>query len=146
MTDYPKLAGSDRFQPADFVINRYVAQVPVDTTLADVLHPQYFESHLNRLRPLMEIAVISEDQALDAVIRVVSVGKTMAKCRVLHVYCEPEPIEGAEVAPVSTPFVEWAGPQHKWRVIHGGNIIDHGFTTKEEAQIAADAYVAKMNG
>lgn len=138
-----KLVGSDRFQPADFLIGRYVAKVPAGTKLEEVLHPQYFENHLDRMRSLMEVIVISDDGALDARLRVMTVTKTTARMRVLEVFSGEEP-EAPKVE-AETVTVGWGGPNHKWRVLHGKNIIETGFISEEEAKGHAAKYLASIN-
>lgn len=61
----PKLGGRDRFQPADFSIQRFAAKVPAEITLKDVLHPEFFSNHLDKMKPGMEITVLSDDNKLD---------------------------------------------------------------------------------
>ena len=140
----PKLKGDDRFAQSDFKIGRYAAMVPTGTDLDDVLHPEYFQNHLARLRPGMEVNVLSDDFALDCDLRVLTVTKTTAKMRVLRVYSEATAPKAAMTP--SGVEVNWGGPNHKWRVVHAGEVIDHGFATKEEAEAAAEAYMAKVAG
>lgn len=140
-----KLVGSDRFQPADFLIGRYVAKVPVGTTLEEVLHPKYFENHLNIIRRGMEITVLSDDFSLDARIRVLSVTKTTTTCRILEDYSS----KAATVTKMSAEEqgeikVTWGGPKHMHRVMHGTDIVAHGFATKEEAEAELEKYVASI--
>lgn len=139
-----KLVGSDRFQPSDFLIGRYTAKVPAGTTLEEVLHPQYFENHLSRMRSLMEITVISDDGSLDARLRVLTITKTTAKLRVLDVYSGEEPAVQQRVDSGDV-VAGWGGPNHKWRVMHGKNIIDTGFATEEEAKARAAEYLSSIN-
>lgn len=139
----PKLSGG-RFQPADFSIGRYAAMVPAQTTLSDVLHPEYFQNHLASLRPGMEVSVLSDDFALDCRLRVLTVTKTTVKFRTLDVHAgeraEPKPAEITEVK------VGFGGPNHKWRFVHAGQVIKFGFATEAEAQVAADEYLETLKG
>ncbi|AXV15118.1 hypothetical protein CYG48_05035 [Neorhizobium sp. SOG26] len=91
----PKLGGGDRFQPADFSIQRFAAKVPVGTTLEDVMNPEYFSNHLDRMKPGMEITVLSEDNTLDVRLRVLSITKTTATLRVLDDYSTAEETNSA---------------------------------------------------
>lgn len=151
----PKLGGGDRFQPADFSVQRYAAKVPADTSLKDVLHPEYFANHLDRMKPGMEITVLSDDNKLDARLRVLSVTKTTASLRVLDDYSGSEETntKGARASSesdgkvsISDITVSHGGPHHKWRFIHGGKVIEHGFGSEADAKAAADKYVEKANG
>jgi hypothetical protein len=140
----PKLKGDDRFAQSDYKIGRYAARVPSGTTLAEVLHPEYFQNHLARIREGMEINVLSDDFSLDCDLRVLTVTKTTAKMRVIRNYSEASAPK-VKAAP-SEVEVGWAGPNHKWRFVHAGQVIEHGFSTEEEARSAADKYTAKIAG
>lgn len=141
-----RLGGGDRFQPADFSLSRYAAKVPSGTTLKDFLHPEYLSNHLDRLKPGMEIVVLSDDFALDARLRVLTVSKSTAKLRVMAVYAGEHDAEddnqAVELGDVKVTF----GGAHKWRFLHGDKVIEHGFSTKEEAEDAALRYIDKING
>ena len=86
----PKLGGRDRFQPADFSIQRFAAKVPAEITLKDVLHPEFFSNHLDKMKSGMEITVLSDDNKLDVRLRVLSVTSSTASLRVLDDYSQAE--------------------------------------------------------
>lgn len=146
MTQVLKLA-DHRFSQADYFIHRYAANVPVGTTIEDVLHPEFFGNCLDRIRPGMEITVLSEDFKLDARLRVLSTSKTTAKLRVLSIYHEAS-ADALDLPKVTIEgvVVNWGGPNHKWRVLHAGTVVKHGFSTEGEANEAADQYAAQANG
>lgn len=146
MTDKtPKLGGGARFQPSDFTVARYVAHVPSETTMKDVLHPDYFQNHLDRLKPGMEITVISDDLALDVKLRCLTVTKVTAAFRVLDVYAgDYDPEDKAPTRNANEIEVNWGG-QHKWRIVHRGEVLEKGFATKEDAE-AAKASLLETNG
>lgn len=145
MVQIQKLGGSgSRFNQSDYLIGRYAARVPNGTSLEDVLHPEYWQNHLASLRPGMEINVLSDDLALDCDLRVLTVTKTTAKVRVTRAFSEKNaPKVKVELTGIE---VNWGGPQHKWRVIHAGEVVEKGFGTQEEADEAAKAYQAKVTG
>lgn len=143
MTKTPKLSGRTRFQPADFNVLRFAAVVPSGTTMADITDPEYFANHLDRMKPGMEITVLSDDYSLDAVLRVLTVSKTTSNVRVLNVYAEPDEATDADDQDKAVK-ASWGGPNQKWRVTHGENVVKQGFATKEEAQTAADEYATEI--
>lgn len=148
MTDIVKLSDT-RFTPSDYVIHRYAANVPSGTTLEDILHPEYFGNCLSHMRPGMEILVLSEDFELDARLRVLTTSKTTAKLRILDIYAGAgDDAEETETPKVSMDGIEvnFGGPNHKWRFLHAGTVVEHGFVTQGEAQEAAEKYVAQANG
>ncbi|SCW39060.1 hypothetical protein SAMN02927900_01293 [Rhizobium mongolense subsp. loessense] len=144
MTSVQKLAGH-RFMQADYLIGRYAATVPAETTLEDVTHPEFFANHLSSFRAGMVINVISDDHKLDCDLRVLTVTKTSAKVRVLRVFDEKTAPKVAE-AKISDPIISHGGPAHKWRFIHNGEIVQHGFDTKEAAERAAGKYIELLKG
>jgi hypothetical protein len=146
MSQLQKLGGGgNRFNQSDYLIGRYAAKVPVGTSLDDVLHPEYWQNHLSSLRPGMEINVLSDDLALDCDLRVLTVTKTTAKMRATRVYSNKG--EPKVAAPkLSGIEVGWGGPNHKWRFVHAGDVIQHGFGTEDEAKAAASEYEARIAG
>jgi hypothetical protein len=145
MTQFQKLGGGgNRFNQSDYLIGRYAARVPVGTTIEDILHPEFWQNHLSSLRPGMEINVLGDDLVLDCDLRVLTVTKTTAKMRVIRSFdAASAPKVKSEVSGIE---VKWAGPNHKFRFVHAGQVIEHGFATEEEAQEAADKYLAKIAG
>lgn len=142
----PKLGGGPRFQPADFTVARYVAHVPSDTTMKDVLHPDYFQNHLDRLKPGMEVCILSDDFSLDARLRCLTITKVTATFRILDVYAgEYDPEDKALTGETDEIEVNFGGPQHKWRLVHRGEVIEKGFATKEDAE-KARATLLETNG
>lgn len=136
--------GAARFHQADYVFGRYGAKVPTGTTLADVMHPEYFQNHLSSLRPAMMINVVSDDMALDCDLRVETVTKTTARLRVLRAYeAKKAPKVEFDTSEIS---VGWAGPQHKWRVVHAGEVVSKGHGTEDEAKEAAAKYEQQIKG
>lgn len=143
MTKVQKLGGgANCFHQADYLIGRYAAKAPVGTTLEDVLHPEYFQNHISSLRPGMMITVVSDDFELDCDLRVLTVTKTTAKMRVIRTLDKAAtPKAKADVSGVK---VRHAGPYHKYRIEHAGEVIQHGFATEEEALAAAEKYKARI--
>lgn len=143
MTKHVKLSGG-RFLASDFIIGRYAAKVPAGTTLEDVMHPEYFQNELNVLRQGMVINVLSEDFELDCDLRVLTVSKTTATVRLLRLHEGDAP--STDIADISEAAVTWGGPNHKWRFLHNGVVIEHGFATEEDAKDAAAQYLAALKG
>lgn len=144
MTTSHKLAGH-RFAQADYSIGRYAATVPAETTLEDVIHPEYFNNHLYAFRPGMTIDVLSDDHKLDCTLRVLSVTKTAAQVRVIRLFDEAAAPK-VEKGEVSRPKVNHGGSAQNWRFLHDGKVIQHGFDSKAEAEKAADKYYELLKG
>lgn len=143
MQNIQKLSGG-RFNQSDYLIGRYAARVPSGTTMDDVLHPEYWQNHLAQMKPGMEINVLSDDFALDCDLRVLTVTKTTTKMRVLRHTGDVS--VAAKPGDVSAIEVNWGGPQHKWRFIHAGEVIEKGFSSESEAKEAANKYEEMIKG
>lgn len=119
------------------------AEVPAGTTLDDVLTPEYWANHTQRLKRGAVIEILSEDSALDCELRVLKVGPTFAHVRLLRNY-----IESAAPA-VSTGLhedvkVSFGGKQDRWRITHRDAVVQSGMETKAEAEKAAEEYKLKI--
>lgn len=128
-----------RFQLFDYHIRRFVAQVPENTTLKEVMHPEYFANVMRELLPGKTIVhVISDDLELRADIFLIARNETTVEWEVNHVYSEPGKKNDRTDLSKATPFeVNWGGPQHKWRVLHDGKIVETGFESKSVAEARA---------
>lgn len=119
------------------------AEVPAGTTLDDVLTPEYWANHTQRLKRGAVIEILSEDSALDCELRVLKVGPTFAHVRLLRNYIE-------SAAPtVSTGLhedvkVSFGGKQDRWRITHRDAVVQSGMETKAEAEKAAEEYKLKI--
>jgi hypothetical protein len=122
------------------------AKVPEGTTLEDVTTPTFWVNHVYRLKPGAMIEVIGEDNSLDCDLRVLEVGPTYAKVRVLRHYVEREVAKKANPAPAVDDGVkhEYANKTDRWRVVHNGEVIKSGFGTEADAAKAADEYRSKI--
>lgn len=121
------------------------ARVPPGTTIEDLLTPSYWVNHAYRLKPGALIEVLSEDNLMDCELRVLEVGPTYAKVRLLRNY-----VEKAAAKPAFDPAAmegvkhEFANKNDKWRVVHNGEVIKSGFGTEAEAIKAAEEYRSKL--
>ena len=121
------------------------AEVPVGTTLDDVLTPEYWANHTQRLKRGAVIEILSEDSALDCELRVLKVGPTYAHVRLLRNY-----VENTTANPVSSGLhedvkVSFGGKQDRWRIIHRDAVVQAGMETKAEAEKAAEEYKLKIS-
>lgn len=125
-----------RMKPADYIIPRHGARVPVGTTLNEVLAPEYFLNYEGRLEEGAEISVVADDFSLDARIRVISISPVRIVSRVLDVYAKPDEKGEAETA-VEGIEVKYRG-RAQWSILKDGEVIQDKITTKEEAQELAE--------
>lgn len=121
------------------------ASVPAGTTLEDVLTPGYWANHAYRLKRGAVIEILSEDNLLDCELRVLEVGPTYAKVRLLRNYVA-EDVKATPKKPTPEEDIEvnYGGKQDRWRVIHRGHVVKSGFETIFEANKAAEEYRTKL--
>lgn len=148
MADFKKLGGGC-VEPHDYICHRLAAKVPVGTTLEDILHPQYFQNYLPDFKWGTMISVVSANLELDVLVRVVETTQTTAKLRVLAVYNDPNDSKAnaavnkraqdaqKKAGQAEDYTVKWGGA-HKFRVMHGKDIIKTGYDSQEAAQEEAD--------
>lgn len=127
-----------RFVLADHHLRRFCANPIEGTSLEDVLDPTYFRNVLHSLIPgRTMITVLSEDMSLFAELLVLEVTKTTATTRVINVYWEPGDQKIHRQSVLKTVLddysITWGGPHHKHRILHGKNVVQTGFTSKEAA-------------
>lgn len=121
------------------------AKVPAGTVLADVTEPTYWANHAFRLKPGAIIEVIAEDNSLDCDLRVLEIGATFAKVRVIRNYVEPAVSKKTVPKEFSDDVsVDYGGKQDRWRVVHKGEVIKAGLPTESEAAKAAEDYRSKI--
>lgn len=143
----PLVLSGRQFVMADFEFARFGVRVPAGTTLKQILAPEYFRNHAQRLKPGTRIEVVSDDNSLDADLRVLRVTNTSVSCYPLRVHEEAQKgaktndKKGKPEVLSNGVTVEWGGPNHKHRIMHAGEIVQHGFAQKGEAVAAAKAYI-----
>lgn len=123
--------------------NVFLAAAEPGTTLEDVTAPGYWAHHVSRLRPGSIIEVLSEDNVLDCELRVLEVGPTFAKVRVLRNFVA-EAVPKVERSVPDDIKVDYAGKVEKWRVVHKDTIVKTGHGSREEAEKFAEEYRAKF--
>lgn len=120
------------------------AKVPPGTTLEDVTEPTYWANHAFRLKPGAVIEVIAEDSSLDCELRVLEIGATYAKVRVLRNYVDVAVTRKAPNEAIEEVSVDYGGKSDRWRVVHRGEVIKSGLSTEADANKAAEEYRSKI--
>jgi hypothetical protein len=120
------------------------AEPPAGTTLEDVLNPEYWANHTQRLKRGAVIEVLSEDSLLDCDLRVLKVGPTYAHVRLLRNYVESASVSAPSVLHEDVK-VSFGGKQDRWRIIHRDAVVQSGMETKAEAEKAAEEYKLKIS-
>ena len=133
----------------DYGLGRWYCPVPAGTLLKHVLHPYFFKAELKRLKPGQLVTVISEDYELEVQVRILRVEIAEIKVRVCSIVAEPghdhtHPSERAarkEIGKLDQYWVDFGGQSHKFRVMLGDVVVEHGFATRGEAEKRRDQYI-----
>lgn len=140
-----KVLKATAMEHSHYVRIQMTAHVPPGTTIDDVTEPGYWALHAHRLKPGATIEVMSEDNTLDCDLRVLEVGPTFAKVRVLRHFTDAAPAK----KPVAEKYndevtVDYGGKNDRWRVLHRGEVIKSGLATEAAAADAAKEYCSKL--
>lgn len=114
-------------------IQRWVATVPADTLLDDVLKPDFWVHDAKKVYPGASILVMPEGGDWEAELRVRSAGPRHLAVGLLYhkVWAEV-----AEERDADTLFaVNWGGPAQKYRIIRKSDstVVEANFVTKADA-------------
>jgi len=124
----------------DYATGWYSLFPPPGVTREHVVDPNYWVHIASRLKANDRIEVVAEDGSLDMDLRVIavdpSVQKLWAQVRVLRSY-EAEAVAEKPAVDTGGYRYEWAGPVHRWRVMFGDELVEHGHPDKAAAIDAA---------
>jgi hypothetical protein len=136
------LRGS-RFGLAEHKINHFAVEADADTTVEDLLRPEYWANVAPNLRPHGgdEITVICEDMSFRAHLWVVNAGHTWANVQLIGepIILKAQEAKEISVAEDSRVFVQWRGPHDRWcvmrREMDGTKTkIKVGLSSREDAE------------
>jgi len=123
---------------ASYATVHFSVRIPSDHTKEDVLSDRYFQGYYSKLKEGCVITVISDDYSVDMDLRVTKVTPVEIAVKILRDSSEGEHLS-VKVGDVS---VGWGGPHHRFRLILDGEVLQHGFETKDQAISAAKALEA----
>lgn len=155
----PKALGANMLNRADIVRGNFIAIVPSDTTLDEVLTPAFWANHIPALtRPFARIEVIREDGTMDLDLRVLSVAPGMATVRMLRGMKDDQNLGVAQADSAEAPGVDLSLPdgyktafqpqgQNRGHLVRlpNGDILTQGQPTKAAAAAIARAHFAKAS-
>ena len=126
----------ERFHLAEHYRQDYVAVVPQGITPENIEKSDYWSVVVNIMRPGGRIEVEGEDGSWSADCKILLVGPTWAKVKVLHVY-RYETGETPKDAPLDYR-VYWRGRHHRWAVqrMSDGEIIKNNLGSQSLAEDA----------
>ena len=119
-----------RIKLADYTRSRYAVIMPHGYTKDEILGEGFFSLYDNTLKRLDAIDIISEDGVMILELIVSHVAKNRV---VVALVADKSLKESTKAASKGSMSVEWGGPNHKHRIVSNGNVLEHGFGTKEIA-------------
>lgn len=142
----PSAILSNQIESADFVRGTHVARPARGVPAAALLDPAFWAHVSQRFTIGDRIEVLPVDSAYDLDLRVIEVGRTWARVRVLRSWPDAA-LVGATAPALERPglaalgdglVVEWGGPSHKYRIVRKTDraVIQHGFVSEADAQAA----------
>lgn len=133
-----------RFKAAEYQRQIYVVNPELGTMPEDLLRPEYWAHVGQQLKPFDRIEARAEDGGWFAEYLVVTAGRGFAQLSLLM----SKSLEEAVDMPVGSSAykVEWAGPQHQYRVrrLSDNQVLKHGCQSKAEAERWLGEHVKAM--
>lgn len=129
----PKMLAESNFRLAQYVTNRWSVTLD-DATPYDRLFEADYWAHVGRKMQIGDIVEVhAENGTWFAELYVVGAHRLAAKVvemRKIDLAAAPE------VSTVASPLsVKWRGPNGKWSVMRGNDVMQSGFQTAEEAEM-----------
>lgn len=140
---------SSRLGATEHKRNSWRCTLETGTTVAELLHPQFFVN-ITCLRPGDMIEAVRDDASGMAILLVREASRTSVKVGLVHVIDFAEQDERLEAAIAASAegdqFRAEFNLEHKWRVVRvsDGAVIDQGLATEGEARKAIANHIKTL--
>ena len=116
--------------PVEYARTEYFITVSPDTTVSDVLNPEFYAHISNRLRVGDMIELRAEDLSNIYTVLVLRAERTQASVSLIQHIIVPLPGRSQ-----SAHSIRWAGPKVKFRIVRDVDkvVVQEGFATAPEA-------------
>jgi len=140
-------SGSNAFQLATLVENRFMVQIPRNDNLDDICKPSYWAHHAVRVPPKALLTCIHQDLLWEADLRVLEAGRNYLRVAVVrHVEYDVQALGKAEIEKLKDQHKIDSNGQNGWRVIDpDGTVLFAGLATRADAERALDNHLGTMN-
>ncbi len=136
---------SKDFQDVYFMNKAWRCTVPNGVTLDEILAPAFWANVGFKLSRFDRIEVLSEDGYFDCELRVIDARRTDAVVKLIRAPLDVAPLPVADAGEKDLPRVQWAGPQHKFRVLdEAGAVYADNIASKDEANDKLAEYRARV--
>lgn len=145
---------ADNFKPlgakhmkasAEYERAAYFVEVPAGTPMEHILTPEYWRHHAILLKRNDIIEVVSVDDRIDCLLRVLATDVGAARVRLVSMWKpgkdDPKGLSLTEKS-LRIEFVDVDGVA--WRVMNGKDIVSQGHKTENAAKKAASDYLEKV--
>lgn len=130
----PKMLAESNFRLAQYVTNRWSVTLDDATPYGRVFEPDYWSNVARKLQIGDIVELHAESGSWFAELYVVGAHRLAAKVVELR---KVDLASSPEVSDLASPLsVKWRGPNGKWAVMRGNDVMQSGFQTQEEAEVA----------
>jgi hypothetical protein len=130
MTEEKTVRKPTTIEQAEFSRNVWFVKPETTVTIEDMLKPDFW-AHISRnMKSGDRIEVLPEDKHYFAEFFIMAASTNWAKVILMR---KVDLVKDNEDSEVSGFIVKWAGPNDKWRVQNGNDVISKGHEDKETA-------------
>lgn len=130
----PKMLAESNFKQAAYRTNRWSVTLPVEVPFDRVFDTDYWSHVARNIRIGDIIEVHAEDTTFFAELYVVAAHRLAAKVVLLR---KVDLVGKNEIAPLpSVLSVKYRGPANRYCIMRGAEVVQSGFQTVEEAELA----------
>lgn len=130
----PKMLAESNFRLASYATNRWSITLPAEAPFDRMFEPDFWSNVARKMRIGDIVEAHAEDTTWFAELYVVAAHRLAAKVTLLR----KVDLAGAdEIAPVpSSLIVKYRGPANRYCIMRGNEVVQSGFQTAEEAELA----------
>lgn len=128
---------SPAFSPSEQTHTNFDATVEAGVTLEDCKNPEFWMHVADKVRPSDKINVYAADQSFYAELLALSVNRVEVRVAVIHHVDLSGATNGEGLgAELAKYDITWAGPAHKFRIVHksSADVVKDGFDNEAAAR------------
>ena len=129
-------------EPAEYKRREWRVSVPYDTTVEEMLTPEYWGHVSTRMQSGDTIEAIAEDNSFYAKFLVRGARKLEASVSLIHFVTLEAPV--VDQAFIDGYEVKFRGTRSKWSILRGKDVIKDGFDTENVAKAYLQDYVKQI--
>ena len=143
MSELP-MAGLQDVRDASYEHAGWHVTVRADHSLQDAMHPTYLWHHNQRMSPGQFITYHHAQRKFVAQTYIVEIDQATQSVRQILLFEKHIDAAKLPIGSIEKAVINWGGPQHKYRVILGTELLKAGFDRKEDAQAWIDEQMSRV--